>query len=89
MLKKALFVACAAISLASASSVPAFAVETSMCSEADMIEVTLPNGDSEFQCPSTKSVPEPSSIVGSIALAGTLLGIKLLDANKKNARKIA
>ncbi|WP_413175368.1 hypothetical protein [Anabaena azotica] len=92
MLKKTLLVASAAIALSAASSVPVFAVDTNgnTCSDNDKILVTLPNGDSEFQCPSVRTVPEPSSIVGSIAVAGTLLGIKLLDAKKKrNARKIA
>ncbi|TAE54678.1 MAG: PEP-CTERM sorting domain-containing protein [Nostocales cyanobacterium] len=97
MLKKALFVASAAIALSAASSVPVFAVDANFtdsngntCSPNDLITVELPGGDSEFQCPSVTRVPEPSSIVGSLAVGGTLLGIKLLDAKKKrNARKLA
>jgi hypothetical protein len=90
MFKKTLLVASAAIALATASSTPAFAVDTNgnTCADADKILVELPNGDTEFQCPSIQSVPEPSSIVGSIAVAGTFLGIKVLSS-KKNTKTIA
>jgi uncharacterized protein (UPF0212 family) len=88
MLKKTLLVASTAIVIATAASLPAFATVTTQCQ--NLVTITNPDtGDEETICKDTQSVPEPGTIAGSIALAGTLLGMKVLDAKKKNARKIA
>ena len=73
MLKNTLFAAGAAIAIIAASSMPASAVS---CPSGKVPDA---NG---FGCVDAQEVPEPLTILGSVAVGGAILGKKALSAKK-------
>jgi hypothetical protein len=81
MLKKALFVASAAIALAAASSLPALATGSLNESECAAAGGTYNDDIGLCDLPNT-SVPEPSAILGTLLIGGVLCK-KAFDANNQ------